>query len=721
MKKIIVLLASVIACLSAYSQKDITLNDIWKDYTFRPKYISEIRSLSDGEYYCILTRDGIEKYEYKTGKKVGFLVDFKTLNFNQNTYITDYSISKDNEKILLAANSEEIYRHSFVAFYYIYNLKDKSIIQLSKDKVRLADFSPNSDKVAFVKDNNLYVTDLNSMTETQITKDGKYNHIINGSTDWVYEEEFAITKGFFWNNDGSKIAFYRFDESNVKEFDLTMFPEDSLYPTHYKYKYPKAGEDNSVVDIYIYNLQDNTIKHVDMGENHDIYLPRMQWTKGDNQLLITKLNRHQNEYELYIVDANNLQMKKIYKEVDECYIEQPDFVTCLNDKENIIIKSEKDGFMNLYMVNINTRNITPITSNKFDVDNISYVDEKNKEVYFTAAMSFPYDRELLKIGFNGKNQTLLSKNTGTTTADFSNNGKYYIASYSDVSTPTIYTINNNKGKAIVTLEDNKELNNVLNQYNITNKEFSCFKTSLGDSLYYWILKPKNMKENEKHPLLFYVYGGPGSQEVLNSQSRFSDYMWFRMLTEKGYVVACVDGRGTGFRGSKFKKCTYMDLGNKETVDQIEAAKYFGSLPFIDKDRIGVFGWSYGGYMSSLLITKGHEYYKTAIAVAPVTNWRNYDNIYTERFMRTPQENADGYDKNSPINFVDELSGNFLLVHGTADDNVHYQNTMNLTNALIKANKQFTQFSYPNKNHGIYGGNTRLHLYTMMTNFLLKNL
>ncbi|MCH3923315.1 MAG: S9 family peptidase [Bacteroidales bacterium] len=721
MKKIITTIIVALMCCNLYSQKEITLSDIWQTGTFRPKYISEIRPLSNGDYYCILTKDGIEKYEYKTGKKVGFLVDFSTLHFDKNTYITDYSISNDNTKILLAANSQEIYRHSFLADYYVYNLKDKSIIALSKDKIRLAEFSPKGDKVAFVRDNNLFISDLTSMTETQITKDGKYNHIINGTTDWVYEEEFAITKGFFWNNDGNKIAFYRFDQSNVKEYDMTMFPQDSLYPTHYKYKYPKAGEDNSVVDIYIYNLEDKTTKHVDMGIDHDIYLPRMQWTKGDNQLCITRLNRHQNEYELYVVNANTLEMKKVYKEVDECYIEQPDFVNFLNDKENLILKSERNGFMNLYKININNRSITPITNNNYDIDNICYIDEKEKSIYFTAAASKPYNRELMKVDFDGKKQVKLSKEEGTYTADFSTNGKYYISSFSNTDTPTIYTINNNKGNVVVTLEDNKELKNVLNSYSPARKEFSSFKTSLGDSLYYWIIKPTNMEKGKKYPLLFYVYGGPGSQEVLNSQSRFSDYMWFRMLAQKGYVIACVDNRGTGFRGSKFKKCTYMDLGNKETQDQFEAAQYFGNLDFIDKDRIGIFGWSYGGYMSSLCITKGHKYYKTAIAVAPVTNWRNYDNVYTERFMRTPQENADGYDKNSPINFVDDLTGNFLLIHGTADDNVHYQNTMNLTTALIKANKQFSQFSYPNKNHGIYGGNTRFHLYTMMTNFLLKNL
>ena len=723
MKKLFVSIVALICCVNINAQQTFTLEDIWLKYTFRPKAISEIRPVADGEHYCILTRDGIEQYEYKTGEKTGYLVDFSALSLDKNSRITDYAISKNNEKILLAANPEFIYRRSFVADYYIYNVKDKSVIKLRQNKVRLAEFSPNADKVAFVMDNNIYITDLNTMTEKHITFDGQQNRIINGTTDWVYEEEFAITKGFFWNNNGDEIAYYRFDESHVKQYTIPFYLVDSIYPKDYTYKYPKAGEDNSFVDIYVYNLNTGKSTKVDIEDHNDIYLPRMSWTKDDNQLCYTWMNRHQNELRLYLVNTKTMQTDRIFTDSDKCYVEQPEDVIFLNDKKNAVVKSERNGYMNLYLLNIETKKVTPITQGNYDVADVCYVDSKEKCIYFTAASTFSYNRELFKVNFDGKKLTQISdKNRlGIYTAQFSDNGKYYIGSYSDASTPTVYTINDNKGKVLVTLEDNKALKEQLIEYNVPNKEFASFVTTLGDTLNYWILKPKDFNPNKKYPLLFYVYGGPGSQEVLNSQARFFDYMWFRLLTQKGYVVACVDGRGTGMRGSDFKKCTYLNLGDKECTDQMESAKYFGSLNFIDKSRIGIFGWSYGGYMSSLCITRGHEYFKTAIAVAPVTNWRMYDNVYTERFMRTPQENAEGYDNNCPINFADLLEGNFLLIHGSADDNVHLQNTMKFTDELIKHNKQFLQFTYPDKNHSIYGGNVRYHLYQMMTSFLEKNL
>lgn len=558
---------------------------------------------------------------------------------------------------------------------------------------------------------------LSDMQETQITANGEFNKIINGTTDWVYEEEFAITKGFFWSPDSKKIAFYSFDESNVKEYTIPYY--GSLYPVQYTYKYPKAGEANSVISVLVYDIEAQQTHNIDLGPNKDIYIPRLQWTLN-NEVFVHKLNRHQNHYELFVASCNDYKLNKIYDERNECYIEQVEDVTFLSDKKNFILKSEKNGFMNLYKVNIYTKEIEPITTGQYDVADICYIDDKSGKIYFTAAQSEAYNRELLVVDKNKKIKKLSGK-VGTYTADFSATGKYYISSFSDTDTPTIYTVNDNTGKVLVVLEDNKDLKAVLSNYGKERKEFGKFKTSSGQELNYWIIKPEKMESGKKYPLLFYVYGGPGSQEVLNSQSRASDYMWFRMLAQKGYVVACVDGRGTGMRGEKFKKCTYMELGKYETEDQIEAAKYFGSLSFIDKNRIGIFGWSYGGYMSSLCITKGADYYKAAIAVAPVTNWRYYDNVYTERFMRTPQENADGYDMNSPINHVEKLKGNYLLIHGTADDNVHYQNSMDLITALVKANKQFEHFAYPNKDHGIYGGNTRLHLYTLMTDFILRKL
>lgn len=717
MKKTSILMAALLLCCSVFAQ-EITLEDIWAKGTFRSKSIDEIRSMKNGENYCILKREGIEKYAYSTGKKIEQIVSFSDLKFKtENEYVFDYRFNQDESKLLLATNPEFIYRRSYLANYYIYDIKTKQLVSVNKDKVRLAEFAPDGSNVAYVKANNLFMLSLSDMQETQITTNGEFNKIINGTTDWVYEEEFAITKGFFWSPDSKKIAFYSFDESKVKEYTIPYY--GNLYPVQYTYKYPKAGEANSVVSVLVYDIEAKQTHNIDLGPNKDIYIPRLQWTLN-NEVFVHKLNRHQNHYELFVASCNDYKLNKIYDERNECYIEQVEDVTFLSDKKNFILKSEKNGFMNLYKVNIYTKEIEPITTGQYDVADICYIDDKSGKIYFTAAQSEAYNRELLVVDKNKKIKKLSGK-AGTYTADFSATGKYYISSFSDTDTPTIYTVNDNTGKALVVLEDNKDLKAVLSNYGKERKEFGKFKTSSGQELNYWIIKPEKMESGKKYPLLFYVYGGPGSQEVLNSQSRASDYMWFRMLAQKGYVVACVDGRGTGMRGEKFKKCTYMELGKYETEDQIEAAKYFGSLSFIDKDRIGIFGWSYGGYMSSLCITKGADYYKAAIAVAPVTNWRYYDNVYTERFMRTPQENADGYDMNSPINHVEKLKGNYLLIHGTADDNVHYQNSMDLITALVKANKQFEHFAYPNKDHGIYGGNTRLHLYTLMTDFILRKL
>ncbi|MEE1204076.1 MAG: DPP IV N-terminal domain-containing protein [Bacteroidales bacterium] len=717
MKKLGLALAALFLCCGLFAQ-EITLEDIWVKGTFRSKSIAGIRSMNNGENYCILTSEGIEKYSYADGKKVETIVSFAGLKFKgANEQVFEYEFNSDETKVLLATSPQFIYRRSYLANYYVYDMNTKQITSVCDEKVRLADFSPNGSMVAYVKDNNIYVLSLADMSVRQLTTDGAFNKIIYGTTDWVYEEEFAITKGFFWSPDSKKIAFYSFDESKVKEFTIPYYGE--LYPMQYTYKYPKAGEDNSVIGVHVYDMETSKTHNIDLGPEKDIYVPRLQWTLN-NEVFLHKLNRHQNHYELFLINCNDYKMQKVYDERNECYIEQAENVTFLADKQHFILKSEKNGFMNLYKVGLYTREIDPITSGKYDVDQICYIDPKTEQIYFTAAQSEAYNRELLVVDKKKKIKKLSGK-VGTYTADFSANGKYYISSYSDTDTPTVYTINNNSGKVLLTLEDNKDLKETLKKYGKERKEFGKFKTSIGVELDYWIIKPAKMEAGKKYPLLFYVYGGPGSQEVLNSQSRISDYMWFRMLAQKGYVVACVDGRGTGMNGEKFKKCTYMELGKYETEDQIEAAKYFGSLPYIDKERIGIFGWSYGGYMSTLCLTKGADYFKTAIAVAPVTNWRYYDNVYTERFMRTPQENPTGYDENSPINHVDKMKGNYLLIHGTADDNVHYQNSMDLITALIKANKQFEHFAYPNKDHGIYGGNTRFHLYTLMTDFILRKL
>ncbi len=709
-------------CSTGFSQKEITLRDVWGVGTFQAKGINKITSMKDGEHYCTLTFTGIEKYAYKTGKKVNEILLFSDLQFPDGTTpkgIESYAFSNDETKLLLTMNSEPVYRRSFITEYLVYDLKTKKLQKLSENgKQNLADFSPDGSKVAFIRGNNLFLKDLNTNVESAITNDGKFNHIIYGAVDWVYEEEFTISKGFFWSGNGNKLAFYRFDESKVKEYSMTVW--GNLYPEDYKYKYPKAGEDNSVVDVWVYDLPAKKITKLDLGSGNDQYIPRFQWTKDPNTLAVQRMNRLQNKLEILLADANSGGVKCIYTETNPAYIDEPDFLHFLDDNKHFLFTSEKDGYNHIYIYDLQGNPISQLTSGNFDVTGINCIDEKKKRVYYTSAESSPLNRDLYSVDFSGKKKIKLSGQEGANQATFSSNGKYFINNYSAANTPPVYAIYEETGKELVVLQDNAELAKRMKEYGNEHKEFGSFNTSQGIELNYSIIKPADFDSTKKYPVLFYVYGGPGSQTVANSFSR-GDYFWFRMLAQKGYIVISVDNRGTGYRGEKFKKCTYLQLGKYETEDQIEAAKYFGAKPWIDNKRIGIFGWSYGGYMSTLCITKGSDYFKTAIAVAPVTNWRYYDNIYTERFMRRPQENAAGYDDNSPINHVKELKGNYLLIHGSSDDNVHLQNTMDLSAALIRANKQFELFIYPNKDHSIYGGNTRLHLYTMMTNFLMEKL
>lgn len=725
MKKLTTILFCILCTVTAFAQNKITLEDIWSKGTFKAKTINEIRSMKNGEDYCVLTSKGIDKYEYKTGKKIDTILNFSNLNFGnkgKKNIVVDYNFSKDEKKILLAVNPEYIYRYSFNASYYVYEVDTKAFYPLNRDgKQRLADFSPDGKKVSWIRDNNLYITDItNPNLETKkITSDGEFNKVIYGTSDWVYEEELTLVKGYAWNETSTKLAYYRFDESKVKEYSMQIWGE--LYPEQYKYKYPKAGEDNSIVDVFVYDLNTSKHKQIDLGQDKNYYLPRIQWTKDENQLIIHKLNRLQNQYDIFSVNTNDYKINTIYSETNKCYINEPEEVYFLKDNSAFIIKSERSGYSHFYLVNVKDKKISPITKGNYDVEKLCFVDEKAKKIFYTAAESSAINRELCVVNFDGKHEKIISKQVGTNEAEFSKNGKYYIGTFSDASTPSVYTVNNQKGETLITLEDNAQLKDTLKKYTQEKKEFGSFNTSTGVNINYWMIKPANMEKGKKYPVLFYVYGGPSSQEVLNSQRRATDMYWCMMLAQQGYITICVDPRGTGMKGEQFRKCTYMELGKYETEDLIEAAKYFGSLDYIDKTRLGIFGWSYGGYMSTLAITKGADYFKSSIAVAPVTNWRYYDNIYTERFMRTPQENADGYDMNSPINHVEKLKGNYLLIQGTADDNVHFQNSMDLSDALIKANKQFEQFFYPNKNHSIYGGNTRLHLYTLMTDFIKRKL
>ena len=679
-----------------------------------------MQSLSDGEHYLTLKDNQLQIYSYKTGEQTGIFLDGDKLSPKEGDTlrITSYILSPDEKQILLPAETEEIYRHSSKSHFYIWNVEKETLTSLSHHgKQRIPQFSPDGKKVAFVRDNNIFIKDLDNDAETQITHDGKINEIIYGTTDWVYEEEFAFTTAFFWSPDGKYIAFYRFDESRVKEFQMTIYGD--LYPQEHTYKYPKAGEDNSLVDILIYDVSAKKTKKVNLGSETDQYIPNILWMPKDNRLAIYRLNRLQNHLEILMVSASDMSEQKIYDETNRYYINIHNDLTFTSDGKYFLLTSEKDGYNHIYLYNIDGKLVKQLTTGKYDIDKIIGFDAKKNVVYYQAAKSAPYNREVYNVDFKG-NITDFATRNGTNNVMFSSGFQYCIKVWSDANNPPVYTAFDAKGKQLRTLEDNADMQQKMKDYQFGQKEFFNFTTSQGDVLNGWMLKPKDYDPSKKYPALVYIYGGPGSQTVLNSWQ--GGALWYRMLAQEGILVVSVDNRGTGFRGEEFKKMTYMQLGKYETEDQIEVAKYLVNKGLANPKRIGVYGWSYGGYMSSLCMTKGSDYFTTGIAVAPVTTWRYYDNIYTERFMRTPQENPTGYDDNSPINHAAEMKGKFLIIHGTADDNVHAQNTIDMVTALVDANVDFEMFLYPNSNHGIYtGNNTSYHLSQKMTKFLRENL
>ena len=705
---------------AAYSQtKTITLEDIYRNSTFRSRSVHGIRSMKDGEHYTTL-EDGrhIIKYAYQTGKAVDTLF---SLRWNDINRIVDYELSGDERQILISANIRSIYRHSFLADFYVWNIASRTITPVSENgSQQLATFSPDGAKVAFVRNNNLFVKPLNG-EEFAITSDGAYNEIINGAPDWVYEEEFAFSKAFAWSPDSRRIAWMRFDEREVPMFKMDEYG-DRLYPDWYSFKYPKAGEKNSVVSVHVYDMLDKSVKTVDIGNDSEQYIPRIKWTANAGQLCVVRLNRLQNRVDLLLADAVTGKTNVLYSETNKYFINEPDdnFVNFTPDGKYFYMFSERNGYSHIYLHDMKTgKEIRPITSGKYDVANLLGYHSKTQRFYYTAADESPLRRNVFSVGIDGKKPVKINTLQGMNDAVFSSGYQYFINKYSNANTPLQVGLYNAKGQLVRMLEDNAGLAEKTKEYGFVQKELITIETQSGVKMNAYMLKPANMQPGKQYPLFMYVYGGPGSQTVLDGWE--SRMVWWQMLVQKGYIVVSVDNRGTGCRGEEFRKCTYMQLGKLETQDQIEAAIYFGGLPYVDASRIGIFGWSYGGYMSSLCLTVGADVFKLGIAVAPVTNWRFYDTIYTERYMRTPQENPGGYDDNSPINHAAKLKGKFLLVHGSGDDNVHFQNTMVFAEKLVQANRQFEMQVYPDKNHSVSGGNTTLHLYTRMTDFILNNL
>ncbi len=736
MKKSVLVLCSIFLLTNlGLTQKELTLESIWKPGSpFRQNSVSAVRSMNDGLRYTAFDyqKSGLEIgiYSYASREKIGTLIkeaDLKLDGSKESLKLSGYSFNANETKMLLETDVKPIYRRSYTAQFYVYDIKTKALEKLSTSNSaqQLAEFSPDGNKVAYLMDNNIYYKDFTTGKTVQITNDGEKNKIINGSTDWVYEEEFAIVKAFYWNSDGTKIAYLKFDESEVPEFQMEYYGD--LYPEIYKFKYPKAGEKNSDIGLFIYDYNKNNTTAIESQFVDDnSYIPRINWTKNPNELLVQRLNRHQNHLRYFKIKHDNTvgpQMQKyseelVYEETSKTYIEIDDNLIFTEDGKYFIRTSEQNGYMHIYKIGFD-KSIQQITKGEWDVIEFKGLDAKKGLIYYTSAEEGAIYKSLYVIGLNGKKKKKLSTRKGQNDAVFSTGMKYYINYHTDANTPMYVTLHEANGKELKVLEDNAELKKELAQYDLSNKEFFKIQGAEGE-LNAWMIKPSNFDPNKKYPVYMNVYCGPGHNTVLDSYDGTS-YLWHQLLAKKGYIVVSVDPRGTMYRGQDFKKSTYLQLGKLETEDMIASAKWLSKQSYIDKDRIGIQGWSYGGYMSSLCMTKGADFFKMGIAVAPVTNWRFYDSIYTERFMRTPQENADGYDDNSPINHVEQLKGSYLLVHGSADDNVHHQNTMEMVSALVNADKQFDLFIYPNKNHGIYGGNTRFHLFNKMLNFTLENL
>lgn len=720
MKNTFILILLAYSTLLFGQKRNIELSDIWASGTFYPKTVNGFVNLNDGKSYCVLEKndegfDAINQYDYVSGSKIKEILNAKDVFGDEKYGINSYAFNQDQTVVLIYFNSQKIYRHSTRGDFKVVQLTDKQVIGGGKE-VRYPTLNPKGTKLAYVKENDLYVMDLMSQKVKRITKDGEYNTIINGAVDWVYEEEFGMSKGFEWNSDGTRIAFYRFDESAVKQWQMTTYGK--LYPDLYKFKYPKAGESNSIVQVFIADAQKGGCKLIDLNSDADQYIPRIKWTKNPNVLSVQRLNRLQNKWNLLMVEGTNVQVS--LEETNPRYVDITDDLFFLSDKKHMIVSSERDGYKHLYFHKVDGPQIFQITSGDWEVDQVLGIDEKNELIYYTSTEVNPTERHIYSIDFQGKKKLRLTTESGWHSAQFSTDFTLALHNYHTATQPHVFNIKDKNWETQRVVEDNEDFKVRNNQFIMGDISFDQLSVNDND-LNYWMIKPASFNDSTKYPLLMYVYGGPGSQTVKNSFG-WSNYYWYQMLANKyNIIIASVDNRGTGARGADFKKMTYRQLGKYETEDQIAAAKSLGQLSFIDKNRMGIWGWSYGGYMSSLALAKGNDVFKMAIAVAPVTNWRYYDNIYTERYMGLPQDNGAGYDDNSPINFVRDIKGKYLIVHGTGDDNVHFQNSVMMVNELIKNNIPFDSEFYPNKNHSIYGGATRYHLYNKMTNFILENL
>ncbi len=726
MKKLLLSFFMLAFAVIAFGQaKKITVEKIWDDFYFYPRGVAGYTAMPKSDCYTVVKRGGIERYSFATGELIDMLLsnaDLERLSGGtvDISKVSGYEFTADESKIVLAIDEESIWRRSTLAFYYVYDIAAKTLTLVAdtNTKLHFAVLSEDGTKVLFARDCDLFYQELATGKITQITRDGKPNAILNGYADWVYEEELDMSRAASWSPDGTKIAFLRFDESRVKEYNFALY--DELYPTDFKYKYPKAGEDNSLVDVYIYDVAAKSLTKVDLGDNSNCYFPRVYWMPNSQDAVILKLNRHQDRLDFIRYNTATRQQDIVYTDQNDKWLDVTDNYYFLSDNNSMIVTSERNGFNHIYKVTFGGE-IKQLTNGDWEVNEIQYVNEKKKLIYYLSNESGVLNRDLYVINFDGKKKQLLTKGDGWASTEFCPNGNYYRLQYSDLNTLPKYTINEKSGKELRVLNDNKHVKETMDKYGFVNREIIHFTTEDGTELYGWMMKPANFDPNKRYPVMMNCYGGPGSQQVMNAYSSAQDLAFYQMLAQHGYISVCVDGRGTATRGDAFKKVIYQQMGKYEAIDQIAAANWLKKQPYVDGDRIGIWGWSFGGYLSALSLFRGDGAFKMAISVAPVTNWRYYDNIYTERFMRTPQENPDGYDLNSPTTYAKDLKGKYFLIHGTADDNVHFQNAMELVKALNEAGVEYDQFFFPNKNHFIMGGNTRTYLYNKLAKYILENL
>lgn len=712
----------LILAFPTLAQKKLTLEDIFKTAKFRTNFLSK-QWLPAEDAYTTLKYDSLSKsmaiyrYDLRSGKEEKILdyaeLDKQIEGFSKN--VSAYFLSQDKRYILFTG-SLPARRLKTGGNFYLYDLTTKVLKQITNtdEPQAIIKFSPDSRFISFVRNNNIFVYEISSEKLKQLTFDGS-EAILNGIFDWVYEEEFSIIDGYEWSPDGRYIAFWRLDQSNVPVFKLIDYE-----PTYLKVidqRYPYAGYPNSTVKIGIVNVQTGEVKYIDFG-NEDIYIPRIKWTENPDILSYQKLNRLQNKLELILYNIKTGEQRLILTEESNTWIDVYDYLTFFKDGRHFLWASERDGWLHFYLYRIDGKLVNQITKGEFEIDQLCYVDEKNRKIYYTSTEVSPLERHLYVIDFKGTNKKRLTSEPGWHNIDFSPSGRFYIDNHSTITKPPKWKLYDNMGKLIRTLVDNPD--DILAGYDKGEVTFEIVETSDGVKLNAWMIKPANFDSTKKYPVLFYVYGGPGSQTVRNAY--LGNYLWYQYLAQNGYIIFSVDGRGTGARGKAFRDVVYKNLGYYESKDQAESAIYLvRRYKFVDSSRIGIWGWSYGGYMSSLTLFKFGDVFKLAVAVAPVTTWRLYDTIYTERYMQTPELNPDGYEQSSVLKYVDGLKGKYLVIHGTTDDNVHWQNTIQLVDRLQKAGKQFNIMFYPNKDHSIAGRDTRYHLFTLITNFILENL